>query len=216
MYSEVLIGKSDSRWSIKEHYLKGFNDEQIEKHRTAQKMLETVVNSWEFRQELLALALSSTGGMTNAKIYNVIINGAEILSPEIDNEADIFVNAYKKRGAVVGYTYESTEKTWLNLKFFNTFNYSEIAGNLFHEWLHKLGFGHSSANEHSSVPYAVGYLVKKLVKHIMDGGILHDVNDADKEIDVILGATIPSTPVKPELVCYRSWRNFFFKKCSYQ
>jgi hypothetical protein len=216
MYSEVLISRENKKWTIKEHALIGFNAAEKEKHRTAQRMLETVVNSWEFRQELLALALTSTGGLTNAKIYNVIINGAEVLSPEVDYEADIHVNAYRKKGVVVGYTYSHTEKSWLNLNFFDKYAYDSIAQNLLHEWLHKLGFGHTSANEKSSVPYAVGALAKKLVKHLMNGGTLHDVNDADKEIDIILGSTIPSSPLKPELVCYRSWRTFGLKRCYYQ
>ncbi len=216
MYAEVLISRIEKKWTIKEHALIGFTLEEMDKHRTAQRMLELVVNSWEFRQELLALALTSTGGMDNAKIYNLVINGAEILSPESDYEADISVHAYRKRGSVVGYTYASTEKTFLNLNFFRKYDYSQVASNLMHEWLHKLGFGHKSASEHTSVPYAVGYLAGRLVKHLMNGGTLHDVNDADKQIDIILGSTIPSTPLKPELVCYRSWRTLFRKKCYYQ
>lgn len=215
MYAQVAISRENKKWTIKEHALIDFTPDQIDKHRTAQKMLETVVNSWEFRQELLALVFSSTRGLTNAQIYNLIINGAEILSPEIDFEADITVNGYNKRTSVVGYTYDHTETTWINFRFFNQFNYSDIAGNLFHEWLHKLGFDHRSAREHSSVPYACGYLVRRLVKHLMDGGTLHDVNNADKEIDVILGATVPSKPIEDVLICTRSWRNFFRKKCYY-
>lgn len=215
MYAEVRIGKIDKKWSIVEHELLGFNAEQAAKHRTSQRMLETVVNSWEFRQELLSLVMTSTRGMTNAKIYNAIINGGETLSPEIDNEADISVQAYRKWGRVVGYTLETTNRTWLNLNFFDGFSYAQIANNLFHEWLHKLGFDHVSANETSSVPYAVGSLVERLVKHLMSGKKLHDVNEADKEIDVIMGSTIPSKPIERELVCTRSWRNLWRRKCYY-
>lgn len=215
MYAEVLIGKQNKKWTIREHILNGFTDAEREKHRVAQRLLENVVNSWEFRQELLSLVFTSTNGMTNAQIYNAIINGAEILSPENDNEADISVNAYRKFGKVIGYTTEKTESTWLNMNFFDKFNYDEIADNLFHEWLHKLGFDHKSASERTSVPYAAGYLVKKLVKYQMDGGVLHDVNEADKEIDVILGSTIPSKPIDSVLVCTRSWKNLWRKKCHY-
>lgn len=217
MYAEVLIGKTSGRWVIREHDLIGFSEAQMEKHRTAQRMLETVVNSWEFRQELLSLAMTSTKGFTNAKIYNMIINGAEVLSPDIDNEADISVHAFRRWGRVVGYTMDHTHKTWLNLNFFDRkdFTYEAVATNLFHEWLHKLGFDHKSAKEHSSVPYAASKLVGNLVKHLMNGGLLHDVHDADKQIDVILGSTIPSKPLPNTLVCTRSWRNLWRKKCFY-
>jgi hypothetical protein len=216
MYAEALISRVNKKWSIEELGLVGFSESEKLKHRTAQRMLETVVNSWEFRQELLATVFTNTAGQTNAKIYNVIINGAEILSPETDYQADINVNAYRKRSVVIGFTYDYTEKTWLNLNFFDGFDYSDIAGNLFHEWLHKLGFGHRSASEKTSVPYAAGYLVRKLVKHLMNGGILHDVNQADKEIDVILGSTIPSKPLEPYLVCKRIWWKPWQKHCSYE
>lgn len=216
MFAEVLITKENKKWTIKEHALIGFSSEEIQKHRTAQRMLEVVVNSWEFRQELLALALTNTNGLKNAQIYKAIINGAETLNPEVDNEADINVNAYRKSGNVVGYTFASTEKTWLNLNFFSKFDYSQVANNLFHEWLHKLGFGHKSASEKSSIPYGVGKLVETLVKKLMKGEKLHDVHDADKEIDIILGSTIPSTPIKPELVCTRSWTNLWRKQCYFQ
>jgi hypothetical protein len=38
----------------------------------------------------------------------------------------------------------------------------EVAGNLAHEWTHKLGFGHESAAEHDSVPYGIGYIVREM------------------------------------------------------
>lgn len=218
MYAEVLITKKAKRWSVVEHVLIGFTFEQKTKHRTAQRLLETVVNSWEFRQELLGMKLTSTKGMSNAKIYELILNGSEVLSPEIDNEADISVHAYNEhriKGKVIGYTLPDTETTWINLYFFDGFSYDEIACNLFHEWLHKLGFTHTSANEKTSVPYALGYLIKRLVKDLMKGVELHDVSEADAEIGVILESNIPSTPISQELVCTRSWRNIFRKVCHY-
>lgn len=215
MYAEVLITRENKKWSIKEHALIGFSPEGMEKHRIAQRMLETVVNSWEFRQELLAASLTSTRGMSNSMIYNLIINGNEIISPIIDFEADISVHAYRKSGRVVGYTYPDTDKTWLNLNFFDKFNYAQVANNLFHEWLHKLGFDHRSASEKTSIPYAAGKIVETLAKKLMKGEVLHDVNDADKEIDVILGNSLPSKPIEPVLVCFRSWRNLWRKKCYY-
>lgn len=215
MYAEVLIGNKSKRWTVMEHALIGFSATQKEKHRTAQRMLETVVNSWEFRQELLSTHLTNTRGMSNGKIYETILNGAEVLSPEIDNEADIDVHSYRKWGRVIGYTLPDTSRTWLNLNFFDTYTYEKIAANLIHEWLHKLGFSHNSASERTSVPYAVGALVETLVKHLMNDGTLHDVNEIDNETDVILGASIPSIAYKPVLVCTRSWRNLWRKKCYY-
>jgi hypothetical protein len=44
---------------------------------------------------------------------------------------------------------------------------AEVAGNVFHEWTHKLGFGHDSrysVSRNSSVPYALGYIMEELGK----------------------------------------------------
>lgn len=215
MFAEVAISSINKRWTVKENVLLGFTPEEMEKHRVSQRLLESVVNSWEFRQELLALELTSTAYMSNLQIYTLIMSGSEVLSPEVDNEADISIHAYFRIGTVIGYTYPSSEKTFVNLKFFRKFDYSSVASNLFHEWLHKLGFSHKSAKEKTSVPYALGTLIETLVKHLMNGGVLHDVHDSDKEIDRILLSKVPSTNIKKVLVCKRTAKTLFRKKCYY-
>jgi hypothetical protein len=69
---------------------------------------------------------------------------------------------YKRWSAVIGYTSPSTNVININWKFFQNYQPSDVAGNLCHEWIHKIGFGHASASEHDSVPYAIGYIVKEM------------------------------------------------------
>lgn len=103
--------------------------------------------------------------LTGLQVYERIIQANEKLRPEIDGEADIDLTLYTKNNSTVGYTYPNTLMQWANKKFWSAFTIFDIAGNLFHEWLHKMGFGHSSnytSLRKYSVPYALGYLVIEL------------------------------------------------------
>jgi len=102
---------------------------------------------------------------TRAQIYQSIMDGREVLSPELDNEADIFLKVDPRSSrSVIGYTYPNTNWQWIYRKVLNSWGPKDVAGNLVHEWCHKLGFGHTydyTVNRQYSVPYAVGYFVSK-------------------------------------------------------
>lgn len=68
---------------------------------------------------------------------------------------------------MVGYTKPSINRISINEKFFRNFTSAQIAGNLAHEWVHKLGFDHRSAKEYDSVPYAIGDIVAQLGRSLL-------------------------------------------------
>jgi hypothetical protein len=147
---------------------------QKQKLLDAQAHVRRVVASDEFRDSVLNHTYSGkktfnyNNGMTNEEIYEAILDGAEALSPSKNNAMDLEVELYYNRWtSTVGYTYETTKRIFQNTKFFNSYTSEEVAGNLFHEWLHKLGFDHQSSYSTSrdyTVPYALGYLMEKLAK----------------------------------------------------
>jgi hypothetical protein len=56
---------------------------------------------------------------------------------------------------------------WVNTKYFNIYTPVSVAGNLFHEWLHKLGYTDASTFSISrdySIPYAIGRMISGLAK----------------------------------------------------
>lgn len=187
----------------------GFTQAEIEKHEVSCKMLESVVNTHEFMQRMLALKLTNTKGLANHEIYLMIRAGAEVLQPEVDHEIDVHVVIYHASNKTVGYTKPSTIKTWVNRKFFAGYEYAEVACNIFHEWLHKLGFDHVSAREHTSVPYALGYLVEAMIKEMIAGAVFTPIN-ATRPVPV----NVP-TPVEKKVKCYRTWRTLWVKKVCY-
>jgi len=102
-------------------------------------------------------------GYTNEEVYNKIMSGSETLSPEVDNEADIFLQIRRKYSRnVIGYT-NGTKFQYTYINWFNKMSIEALAGHLAHEWTHRVCFVHDKRNSYSrqfSVPYACGYFVR--------------------------------------------------------
>lgn len=106
-------------------------------------------------------------GNSNLKIYQNLIQGKEILSPYnvIDNEWDVFYSSYTStylQRNVLAYTSSDTKWIFFNLRNFSS-NYETavrtLAGNIAHEYMHKIGYSHSSNSTPErpfTVPYAIG------------------------------------------------------------
>jgi hypothetical protein len=153
--------------------LSDFNPTQEIKVLKAIEIIKRVVRSQEFKEKVLQFTYKGknqfvdNNGLTNAEIYQKLLEGSEELSPSIDYEMDLELELYYSRRSTVGYTYPDELKVWINTKFFNTYTPAQVAGNIFHEWTHKLGFEHAyrySSKRDASVPYALGYLVEELGK----------------------------------------------------
>lgn len=165
----------------------GFSSKQLEKLSEAAALLERVINSSAFAEEVLNFSYQySTGalwwkrwftsknfrwnnGDTRAQVLEKILAGNELKSGA-DQEVDCIITLYTGDPGVLGYTYPSTLKTWINSHFFNDAPIYEIAGNLAHEYCHKLGYDHeynrTSLRDYTA-PYAIGYMVSRLGKEVL-------------------------------------------------
>lgn len=144
---------------------------QQEKMEEAIEIIKLVVATEEFRTKVLNHSYNGkntfidNGGYSNAQIYQIILEGAEQLQPSKNNTMDAEVELYYAETNVVGYTYPSSRRIWVNTKFFDTYSAAGVAHNLFHEWMHKLGFTHAanwSVSRDYSVPYALGNLLGEI------------------------------------------------------
>jgi len=172
--SDMGVESSESGTLTANPILRNFSEVNERKMRAAIQLLERVVNSDEFKEAVLNFTYAGkseyvqNNGMTNEQIYQHLMTGKENLYPEVDLEMDLDVSLYKQswgRCSVVGYTTPSSPRIYVNRCFFNGFELQEIAGNLFHEWVHKMGFGHDfkpTTRRPFSVPYALGYLVRTI------------------------------------------------------
>lgn len=151
--------------------LVNFSPANSDKITEAAELIKKVVASEEFRDAILNYTYNGkkefvdNGGLTNSQIYHRFLMGAERLSPAQNNTIDAELELYYEASTVVGYTNPKTKRIWMNTKYFNNYSTAQVAGNLTHEWMHKLGFDHSATSTPSrpySVPYAVGYLITRL------------------------------------------------------
>lgn len=156
--------------------LVNFSLEQEEKMEKAIEIIKLVVATEEFRTRILNYTYNGTkqfvdnGGYSNGQIYQIILNAAERLQPTKNNQLDAEVELYYATTNVVGYTYPNTKRIWVNTKYFNSYTAAGVAHNLFHEWLHKLGFNHAttwSSSRDSSVPYAIGNIIGDIGRNFL-------------------------------------------------
>ena len=146
---------------------------QQDKFDKAIEMIKAVVATEKFRDSVLnhtyggKKTFVDNGGYTNAQIYQQILDASEKLFPGKNNTMNMEVELYYAATSTVGYTYANSKRIWVNTKYFNTNAVSGVAANLFHEWLHKIGFGHASSYSTSrdySVPYAIGRMISSIGK----------------------------------------------------
>ncbi len=153
-----------------------FTAAQTTKMNKAIEIIKLVVATDEFRTKIMnhtyngSKTFVDNKGLTNAQIYQKILDGAETLQPSKDNELDCEVEMYTAATNVVGYTYSTSKRIWVNTKYFNQYTAAGVAHNLFHEWMHKLGFAHASSYSVSrdySVPYGIGDIVGDIGKDFL-------------------------------------------------
>lgn len=153
-----------------------FTFTEAQKMDKAIEIIKLVIATDEFRSRVLnhmyngKKTFVDNGGYTNSEIYQMILDGAEELIPIKNNMMDAQVELYYENNNIVGYTYTSSKRIWVNRKYFNSYTAAGVAHNLFHEWMHKLGFKHETAwspSRQYSVPYSLGYLVGEIGKDFL-------------------------------------------------
>ncbi len=154
------------------------------KYNAACSMIETIVVSAAFESSVKThrscngsvgyYGTSSELGNVGTSVYNHIRAGNETRpnATATDQEMDMIVEMYRDDSSnTIGYTYATSNQIWVNRKYSDTYKPSSLGSNLFHEWLHKLGYGHSSASTSCrpySVPYGIGTIIRNYMVPLND------------------------------------------------
>ena len=156
------------------HLADALSSHQFEQFCNAFYYNETLVTGgklwWKKTETIKREFFRFNNGLSRNEIYGKLMEGSETLQPGADHEADIhlIIDRRSKR-SVLGYTYANTTKQWVYNYFFQNGTIEDVAGNLGHEWCHKMGFGHEfnfTTHRDKTVPYAVGYFVKNFRKDL--------------------------------------------------
>lgn len=155
-------------------YYDNFSAEQEAKVEIAIALIKKVIASQEFKDRVINHTYEGkktyvdSKGLSNTQIYRKILEAAERMGiTSRNNTMDVELELYHAATTTIGYTYPNVTRIWMNTKYFDKYTPHQVAGNLMHEWVHKLGFGHAikwSKSRDYSVPYAVGYLMEQLTK----------------------------------------------------
>jgi len=155
----------------------GFTRSQDEKVQRAASLIRRIIASEEFKQQVLNYTFQGkkqfhdNDGLTNLEIYQKIIDGSEKMTGLGKNSImDLELELYTDHDSnTIGYTYPNIVRVFMNRKYFNKFKPYQVADNMMHEWLHKIGFDHAvkvNPERRHSVPYAVGYIVKRMARKL--------------------------------------------------
>ncbi len=153
--------------------MSGFEREHEDKILRSFDLIKRVIATDEFKRRVLGKVYKGkkefvdNGGDSNAEVYKKILNASEKLTPGNNNTMDLNLEAYFESANVIGYTMPSITTVYVNKRYLakSSFKVNQVAMNLTHEWLHKLGFKHAQKNSASrphSVPYAVGYIMRDI------------------------------------------------------
>lgn len=138
-----------------------FSEEEGLKIQKALSLIETIRSSEKFKTSVENFSYEGKREF----LQNNNLSNEEIFQLVATQEIDLDLELYFADDHTVGYTIPRSKKIWINNKFFSVYSIAEVAGNLFHEWTHKLGFEHprfNSRSRNATVPYALGNLVVTL------------------------------------------------------
>lgn len=169
LFSQAVFA-SHTRLKIAPNF---FNFETHEQRKviTILKKIEVLLNTKEFKQKVLSheyqgeKTFLENQNFTNEEIWEKFKEAREELNSRPDFTINLHLEMYHQDNNVLGYTYPNVKKIYLNRKFYSKMSDAQIAGNLIHEWTHKLGFDHDfdpTPGRNSTVPYAIGFIVENL------------------------------------------------------
>jgi hypothetical protein len=172
---------ADSGLTLKLHSFTNATPEDAARVTQAMKLLEHIVNEPSFKDRILNMNYKignttyqgyTQTEMTPTQVLHDIETAQENYNDGSKGVIDLFLDSYYQASSTVGYTSVKDKYIHMNRYIQGSYSSAKTAGNIFHEWMHKIGYDHSSRNNvyrPHSVPYKLGYLVAEMVASKMAG-----------------------------------------------
>jgi hypothetical protein len=167
----------------------GYDDPaNAQKAKSAILLLEKVLNSTNFREQVKEFKFNKRGrngnlGYSNDEILAIVLSGTDIdtlTSASSEQEIKkvtsgvlkLKLNLDKVSPREIGHTNMETNDIFTGVDWFRDNDLCEIAGHYLHEYTHTVGFGHTFLNvfnRSKSVPYGLGQIGADVAKELTGG-----------------------------------------------
>ena len=158
-----------------------YDEVRLAKLNQALKSIEKVFNSDDFKQQVLKFPFFFRKNWfskwyidefhTNEQVYEKLMIAIEKHGNVSEGAMDLYLTLLEgEDGSVIGYGDARQKEIFTYKKRFDEMQLYQIANHITHEWTHKLGFTHATiktpiiGRRDNSVPYAIGYIVEKIIK----------------------------------------------------
>ena len=138
--------------TVKVGYFYNFGPNEIMQAWKGIGLLQRALNDENFQTMVLSADFVETLGMGNQELIERLLGGADCIDETEDHVVNLDFRMYKNIfSRVIGYVLGNSRTIHVNKKFFG--NPKNFASNILHEYMHILGFKHTSAVDYGSVPY---------------------------------------------------------------
>ena len=150
---------------IKIHDMKNLTEIQQSKIRSALLKGEAVLDSELWASKIRNAQFTEDQAYSGKQIVGIIRSGVHN-GGLADNIIDVSIEGFYKYNNVVGYTHLGSTWQWINRKYLDRYNGSDIFGHVMHETMHRCHlFKHLRVHK-TSVPYLVGTLSAKAYREL--------------------------------------------------
>lgn len=123
-------------------------------------VMDQIIISDEFKDEVLKSLFTSTNGLTNQQIYNTLTDEPIIMNVTFFTGSFVQNRVYKTVGLDNG-----SGIVYANRFFVQ--NVMTLTSLMMHEFAHQKGFHHKSASEKTSVPYMMNTIFDAVYKKVI-------------------------------------------------
>lgn len=147
--------------NIQIHGLRNFSEKQQNKIKSALYRGGPVIDSSIFEKKIVNAKYKESRGLNGDQILRLIRSGADDKGKTIDGDIDVDMEGFWSASNTIGSTYVGGFTAYMNRRYLDKFDESEVFGHVMHELMHRAyGFKHKSKIKSiklNTVPYVVGY-----------------------------------------------------------